>query len=74
MHRNSDYTEEERYSSDKGQKVHDWNEQGKGRALKIGNDRELAECIEDKIVNNKYSPEAALAEIAKEKKQFKTVN
>lgn len=72
IHRNSDYTEEERYSSDLGQKVHDWNEQGKGRALKIGNDRELAECIEDKIVNEKYSPEAALAEIAKGEKQFKT--
>lgn len=72
MHRNSDYTEEERYSSDLGQKTHDWNEQGKGRALKIGNDRELAECIEDKIMNKKYSPEAALAEIAREEKQFKT--
>lgn len=72
MHRNSDYTEEERYSSDLGQKVHDWNEQGKGRALKIGNDRELAECIEEKIVNEKYSPEAALAEIKKSEKQFKT--
>lgn len=72
MHRNSDYTEEEQYSSDLGQKTHDWNKQGKGRALKIGNDRELAECIEDKIVNEKYSPEAALAEIAKGEKQFKT--
>lgn len=72
MHRNSDYTEEERYSSDLGQKAHDWNEQGKGRALKIGNDRELAECIENKIVEEKYSPEAALAEIAKGKKKFKT--
>ena len=65
MHRNSDYTEEERYSSDLGQKAHDWNEQGKGRSLKIGNDRELAECIEDKIVNYKYSPEAALAAIGR---------
>ncbi len=32
----------------------------------------MAECIEDKIVNDKYSPEAALAEIAKGEKQFKT--
>lgn len=72
MHRNSDYTEEERYSSDLGQKVHDYAQEGKGRALKIGNDRELAECIEDKIVNEKYSPEAALAEIAKGDKEFKT--
>lgn len=72
MHRNSDYTEEERYSSDLGQKAHDYAQEGKGRALKIGNDRELAECIEDKIVNDKYSPEAALAEIAKGEKRFKT--
>lgn len=72
MHRNSDYTEEEKYSSDLGQKAHDYAQEGKGRALKIGNDRELAECIEDKIVNDKYSPEAALAEIAKGEKQFKT--
>lgn len=72
IHRNSDYTEEERYSSDLGQKAHDYAQEGKGRALKIGNDRELAECIEDKIVNDKYSPEAALAEIAKGEKRFKT--
>ena len=48
-HRNSDYTEEVRYSSDLGQKTHDWNAQGKGRSLKIGNDMPLAEYIEDKI-------------------------
>ncbi len=72
MHRNSDYTEEERYSSDLGQQAHDWKEQGKGRALKIGNDIELAQCIEDKIVNEKYSPEAALADIARGDKEFKT--
>ena len=72
MHRNSDYTEEERYSSDLGQKAHDWNAQAKGKSLKIGNDRELAECIEEKIVNDKYSPEAALAEIARGEKKFKT--
>ena len=72
MHRNSDYTETERYSSDLGQQKHDWNEQGKGRSLKIGNDRALAECIEEKIVENKYSPEAALMEIKREGRTFKT--
>lgn len=61
IHRNSDYTEEVRYSSDKGQQTHDWNAQGKGKPLKIGNDVKLAEYIEQKIVNDKYSPEAALA-------------
>ncbi len=61
IHRNSDYTEEVRYSSDKGQQTHDWNAQGKGKPLKIGNDIKLAEYIENKIVEDKYSPEAALA-------------
>ena len=63
-HRNSDYTEETRYSSDLGQKNHDWNAQGKGRNIKIGNDRPLAEYIEGKIIEDKYSPEAALAAAA----------
>ena len=71
-HRNSDYTEEVRYSSDLGQKTHDWNAQGKGRSLKIGNDMPLAEYIEDKIVNDKYSPEAALAAAANSGIEFKT--
>ncbi len=72
IHRNYDYTEEERYSSDLGQKAHDYAQEGKGRSLKIGKDRRLAECIEDKIVNSKLSPEAALAEINKEEKHFET--
>ncbi len=71
MHTLSDLTEEERYSSDLGQKKHDWNTQAKGRSLKIGNDRELAECIEDKIVNDKCSPAAALAKIENGEKKFK---
>ena len=72
MHRNSDYTEEERYSSDLGQKAHDYAQEGKGRALKIGNDRELAEYIEDKIVNDRFSPEAALADVERSGIEFKT--
>lgn len=72
IHRNSDYTEEERYSSDLGQQAHDWAAQGKGRSIKIGKDIELAEYIEDKIVNDKYSPEAALAAVAESGKEFTT--
>ena len=71
-HRNSDYTEEIRYSSDLGQKTHDWNAQGKGRSLKIGNDLPLAEYIEEKIVNDKYSPEAALTAVAESGIEFET--
>lgn len=72
IHRNSDYTEEVRYSSDLGQKTHDWNGQGKGRNLKIGKDRPLAEYIEDKIVNDRYSPEAALASVTASGIEFTT--
>lgn len=71
-HRNSDYTEETRYSSDLGQKNHDWNVQGKGRNIKIGNDRPLAEYIEEKIIEDKYSPEAALAAAAESGIEFTT--
>lgn len=71
-HRNSDYTEETRYSSDLGQKNHDWNAQGKERNIKIGNDRPLAEYIEGKIIEDKYSPEAALAAAAESGIEFTT--
>lgn len=71
-HRNSDYTEETRYSSDLGQKNNDWNAQGKGRNIKIGNDRPLAEYIEGKIIEDKYSPEAALAAAAESGIEFTT--
>lgn len=71
-HRNSDYTEETRYSSDLGQKNHDWNAQGKGRNIKIGNDRPLAEYIEGKIIEDKYSPEAALTAAAESGIEFTT--
>lgn len=71
-HRNSDYTEETRYSSDLGQKNHDWNAQGKGQNIKIGNDRPLAEYIEGKIIEDKYSPEAALAAAAESGIEFTT--
>lgn len=45
MHRNSDYTEEERYSSDLGQQAHDWYITGKGRPLKIKNDIKYIEKL-----------------------------
>lgn len=63
MHRNSDYTEEMRYSCDIGQELHDYNQTAKGKELKIGHDYEFAQYIEEMIVEEKYSPEAALAEI-----------
>ena len=71
-HRNSDYTEEMRYSSDLGQKNHDWAAQGKGRSTKIGSDIKLAEFIENKIIDDKYSPEAALAAVESSGIEFST--
>lgn len=66
IHTNHDYTEEERYSCDLGQKNCDWNKEAKGRTLKIGNNKQLADYIENKIINEKYSPEATLAVLKKE--------
>lgn len=63
LHRNTDWTETERYSSDLGQDKHDWNMQAKGRALKIGSNAVLAGRIEEKIIKEKRSPEAALSEL-----------
>ena len=72
MHRNSDYTEELRYSSDKGQQIHDWNAQGKGRELKIGNDIKYAKFLERKIIKDKYSPEAAVVAASESENNFET--
>ena len=62
-HRNSDWTTEERYSPDIADEKYRENLAAKGPGLKIGNDIELAEYIEKKIVNEKYSPGAVLGEI-----------
>jgi transposase, IS30 family len=70
VHTNSDLTEEVRYSPDMVQAKYDENMKNKGPGLKIGNDRELADYIEDKILNEKYSPQAALYEVKKEEKKF----
>lgn len=60
-HTTSELTEVERYSADLAQSKTDYANTAKGRPLKIGNDIKFAEYIEDKIVNDGYSPAAALA-------------
>ena len=55
-----DYWEEERYSADKGQAVHDQRQLNKGRDLKIGKDRAFAAFLEDKILLEQCSPAVAL--------------
>ncbi len=62
-HRNSDWTEETRYSSDLGEMKYRANLAAKGPDLKIGNDHELAEYIEHRIADDKLSPAAVLGEI-----------
>ena len=61
VHTNSDLTEDIRYSADLAQQNTDYAQTSKGRPLKIGNDIKFAEYVEDKIVNDGYSPAAALA-------------
>ena len=60
-HTTSELVEIEKYSADLAQQNTDYAQTSKGRPLKIGNDIKVAEYIEDKIVNDGYSPAAALA-------------
>lgn len=57
---NSDLTYRIEYSADVAQKKHDYNATAKGPSLKIGNNFKLIKFIENKIINEKYSPAAAL--------------
>lgn len=56
------YRDEWHYSADKGQQKHRYNQTAKGRPLKLGADRAYAQFLEDKIVLDRYSPGAALAQ------------
>lgn len=59
----SDLTMEERYSPDIAETLYRESLKSKGGSLKIGNDIALANYIEDKIVNDGYSPAAVLGEL-----------
>jgi transposase, IS30 family len=69
---NSDLTYRMEYCADAGQRVYDKNGQNKGPGLKIGNDHELAKHIENKIINDNYSPDAVIGQIKAKKLKFKT--
>ena len=56
-----DFWDEKRYSAQKGQQIHRYNQTAKGRPLKIGCDHTYATYIEHKIIVDRYSPAAALA-------------
>lgn len=62
-HLNSDYTTEMRYSPDIAQEKAEENLKARGTQLKIGNDIAFANYIEDKIINEDYSPAAVLGEL-----------
>lgn len=58
---NYGYYDKCRYSAQRGQAAHDYNQTAKGRPLKIGNDHAFAAYIEHKIIVDRFSPAAALA-------------
>lgn len=60
------------YSADIAQKDHDEKATAKGPALKICNDFALIKYIEQKILNENYSPCATLAEIKESQLSFAT--
>ena len=55
------YFDKLRYSAERGQQKHNYNQTAKGRPLKIGSDHAFAAYIEHKIIVDRYSPAAALA-------------
>ena len=72
VHRNSDWTEEERYNPDEAHRRYRENLSAKGAPLKIGRDYALAEYLERKVLEEGRSPAAALADITLEGLEFKT--
>ncbi len=60
------------YSADIAERKYQENLRAKGGALKIGKDFALVEYIENKIVNEKYTPAAVLGEIKEIGLQFGT--
>lgn len=71
-HLNSDYTTETRYSADIAQSCIDSAKSGMGADLKIGKDHELANFLENLMLNESFSPGAALGEIKRKNLKFKT--
>ena len=68
----TDLVEVDRYNPDEAHRRYRENLSKKGADLKIGNDRALADYLEKKVVEEGYSPAAALASIETEGKEFST--
>ena len=70
---NYDLTYRTEYCADVGQRIYNENARNKGPGLKIGKDHGLVKYLEDKIVKEKYSPDAVIGELKeKEPTKFKT--
>lgn len=61
-----------KYCADTAQNRYNENKLNKGTDLKIGNDIELADFIEEKIIKEKYSPQAVLYYIESHNLKFNT--
>ncbi len=72
VQRNSDLTERLVYLADVGQRKHDEAGANKGRSLKIGHDHGLVKFIEEKIIKDKWSPDAVIGHIKAEGLEFET--
>ena len=70
--RDSQWREHRVYCADVGQRKHDEKASNKGRGLKIGHDHALAKHIEDKIKNDKWSPDSIIGNIRAEDLKFQT--
>ena len=73
MHRNSDWTETQKYSANLAQQKADYQSTSKGVPLKIGNDYDFLHFVEYLIVDKHYSPDAALGYIRRHNHSFKTM-
>lgn len=71
-HRNTDWTEEIRYSADLAEAKYREELAAKGPQLKIGKDHKLADYIEKRIADDKLSPAAVLGEIRTNEMEFDT--
>lgn len=63
LHRNSDYTEEYRYSAELAEERYQENVKMRGTQLKIANDYEYAQYLENRIADDDFSPSAVLGEL-----------
>ena len=66
------YITEKVYKADTAQMRHNERSSNKGRGLKIGHDQELADYIESKIKDEKWSPDVIIGRINAENIPFKT--